>query len=155
MWNSWIPSSQAYSACSSAVPGLGLEALRLRAASLVLGVRTRDAIERLQTMIESLDAERGNRSAQSQAPMVGHDLAELELAIIVGSAQFQAEANVHTLVRRLGLQLGAGAQGLPVVLSTSGAGQIAVVLDLLPERLGVAFGRRWLCSPGELGRRSR
>jgi hypothetical protein len=142
-------------ACSSAVPGLGLAALRLRAASLVLGVGTRNAIERLQTMIESLDAERGNRSAENQAPMVGRDLAELELAIIVGSAQFQAEANVHALVRRLGLQLGAGLKGLPVVpVPLVELAQIAVVLDLLPERLGVAFGRRWLCSPGELGRRA-
>jgi hypothetical protein len=29
------------------------------------------------------------------------------------------------------------------------------VLDLLPEPLGADFGRHWLCSPGELGRRAR
>jgi hypothetical protein len=145
-------------ACSSAVPGLGLAALRLRAASLVMGVGTRGAIERLQTMIESVNAERGNRSAESRAPMVGRDLAELELAIIVGSAQSRAKAEpeVHALVARLGLQLGAGLKGLPVApVALVELAQIAVVLDLLPERLGVAFGRRWLCSPGELGRRAR
>ena len=145
-------------ACSSAVPGLGLAALRLRAASLVLGVGTRGAIDQLRTMIEGLDAERGNRSAENRAPMVGRDLAELELAIIVGSAEFQAKAepDVHALVARLGLQLGAGLKGRPVVpVALVELAQIAVVLDLVPEGLGVAFGRHWLCSPGELGRRAR
>ncbi|HWH99004.1 MAG TPA: hypothetical protein VNT27_01635, partial [Propionibacteriaceae bacterium] len=143
---------------SSAAPGLGLAALRLRAASLVLGVSSRGAIERLRTMIESFDAERDNRSAENPPPMAGRDLAELELAIIVGSAEFEtkAEPDVQALVARLGLQLGAGLKGLPVVpIALVELAQIAVVLDLLPERLGTAFGRRWLCSPGELGRRAR
>ena len=144
--------------CSSAVPGLGLAALRLRAASLVLGVATRGAIERLRTLIDSSDAGRANRSAEDQDPMVAGDLAKLELAIIVGSSEFRdkAEPDVHALVGRLGLQLGAGLKGRPVVpIELVELAQITVVLDLLPERLGAAFGRRWLCSPGELGRRAR
>ena len=145
-------------ACSSVAPGLGLAALRLRAASLVLGVSTRGAIERLRTMIEGLDAERDNRSAENRVPVVGRDLAELELAIIVGSVDFRAKAepDVHALVARLGLRLGAGLKGSPVVgVALVELAHIAVVLDLLPERLGAAFGRRWLCSPAELGRRAR
>jgi hypothetical protein len=80
------------------------------------------------------------------------------LAIIVGSSEFEgkAERDVHALVGRLGLQLGAGLKGRPVVpIALVELAQIAVVLDLLPERLGAAFGRHWLCSPGELGRRAR
>jgi hypothetical protein len=145
-------------ACSSAVPGLGLAALRLRAASLVLGVGTRAAIEQLRTMLEAPHAERGNRSAVNRASTVGRDLAELELAIILGSADFRANAepDVQALVGRLGLQLGAGLKGLPVVpVALVELAQIAVVMDLLPERLDVAFGRHWLCSAGELGRRAR
>jgi hypothetical protein len=146
-------------ACSSAVPGLGVAALRLRAASLVLGVGTRGgAIERLRTLIDSSDAGRANGSAEDRDPMVAGDLAELELAIIVGSSEFEgkAERDVHALVGRLGLQLGAGLKGRPVVpIALVELAQIAVVLDLLPERLGAAFGRHWLCSPGELGRRAR
>jgi hypothetical protein len=144
--------------CSSAVPGLGLAALRLRAASLVLGVATRGAIERLRTLIDSSDAGRANRSAEDQDPMVAGDLAKLELAIIVGSSEFQdkGEPDVHALVGRLGLQLGAGLKGRPVVpIELVELAQLTVVLDLLPERLGAAFGRHWLCSPGELGRRAR
>jgi hypothetical protein len=90
--------------------------------------------------------------------MVTGDLAELELATIVGSAEFQANAepDVHALVARLGLQLGAGLKGRPVLpVALVELAQIAVVLDLLPEPLGAAFGGHWLCSPGELGRRAR
>jgi hypothetical protein len=145
-------------ACSSPTPGLGLAALRLRAASLVLGTRTRGAIERLRTMSESRDAERDNRSEPDAAPEVSRDLAELELAIVLGSADFQADAEsgVQERVARLGLRLGAGLKGLPVEpVGLVELAQIAAVLGLLPERLGVVFGRRWLCSPDELARRAR
>ena len=52
--------------------------------------------------------------------------------------------------------MGAGLKGRPVVpIPLVELAQIAVILDLLPERLGAAFDRHWLCSPGELGRRAR
>ena len=145
-------------ACSSGTPGIGLAVLRLRAASLVLGAPTRGAIERLRTMSESLDVERDNREAEDPPAMVGRDVAALELAIVLGSVDFEVEAQsgAEARVARLGRRLGAGLKGLPAEpVELVELAQIAVVLDLLPERLGVAFGRRWLCSPGELGRRAR
>lgn len=140
---------------SAPAAGLGLAMLRLRAASLVLGAGMPGVLDHLRGIAAPLWAAGPD---EDWAVSATRDLAELELLAVLASATSHAtpEPGVGARIARLGLRLGGGLKGRPAIPEpVVTLARFAVVFDLLPEQLSVAFRQRWLCSPGDLARRAR